>query len=127
MPTIGMIATFETPYYILGHTAFANSALIMAGGTATNYTYRYQVDKNDGTGYSAYSASLNATTLGTSLSGITGIDASKGIKLRIEITTGTTNATAITSIYLTTVSTTTAQDYKYPLDTATIEVSGMIT
>lgn len=128
MPVIGHTVTFEMPEYIIGHTAFANSALVMAGGTATNYTYEYAIDKNDGAGWSAMTtANYTATTLGTALSGITGINAQLGFKLRLKITTGTTNATAITSVYVTTVSTTTAQGYKYPLDTATISVDGMVT
>jgi hypothetical protein len=128
MPTIGMSCTFEMQYYALGHTAFANSALIMAGGTATNYTYEYAIDKNDGNGYSTMTSSAyTATTLGTALSGITGIDASKGFKLKLKMTTGTTNTTAITSAYITTVSTTTAQDYQYPLDTNTVTFTGLPT
>jgi hypothetical protein len=98
----------------------------MAGGTATNYTYYYQIDKNDGNWYSALSSWLTATTLGTSLSGITGTNASKWFKLKLTITTSTTNATAITSVYLTTTSTTTAQDYQYPLDTASVTITGLI-
>ena len=128
MPTIGQAATFETPDYILGHTSFQNAALVMAGGTATNYTYEFAIDKNDGNGYSAMtSANYTATTLGTALSGVTGIDASKGFKLKIKITTGTTNTTAITSVYVTTNSSTAAQDYQYPLDTATVQVQGLVT
>lgn len=127
MPVIGMTATFETPDYVLGHTAFANSALVMAGGTAANYTYAYQIDKNDGSGYSAWSSELTAANLGTSLSGVTGIDASKGFKLKLRITTSTTNSTAITSVYLTTVSTTTAQAYQYPLETNTLTFTGLPT
>lgn len=65
------------PEYIKGHTSFANSALVMAGGTATNYTYEYSIDKNDGNGFSAMTASsYSPTTLGTALNGITGINAS---------------------------------------------------
>ena len=117
MPVIGHSATFEMPEYILGHTAFTNTALVMAGGTATNYNYNYAIDKNDGAGWSAMTtANYTATTLGTALSGITGIDASKGFKLKLKITTGTTNTTAITSVYVLTNSSTTAQDYQYPLD-----------
>ena len=126
MPVIGHQAIFETPNFILGHTAFTNTALIMAGGTATNYGYKYQIDKNDGAGWSAESATLTPTTLGTSLNGLTGISASLGFKLRIKITTSTTNATAITSVYLTTVSTTTAQDFQYPLDTFNLTLNGLI-
>lgn len=125
MPTIGMTATFEMDYYALGHTGFQNSALVMAGGTATNYTYEYAIDKNDGNGFSAMtSSSYTATTLATALNGLTGIDASKGFKLKLKVTTGTTNTTAITSMYLLTNSSTTAQDYQYPLDVvpATITV-----
>lgn len=128
MPVIGQTATFEMPETILGHTSFANSALVMAGGTATNYTYEYAIDKNDGGGFSAMTAAAyTATTLGTALNGITGIDASKGFKLKLKITTSVTNATAITSVYVTTVSTTTAQDYQYPLDTGIVTVGGLVT
>lgn len=124
MPVIGHTVTFEMPDYILGHTGFANSALVMAGGTATNYNYNYAIDKNDGNGWSAMTtANYTATTLGTALNGITGINAQLGFKLRLKITTSTTNATAITSVYMTTVSTTTAQDYQYPLDTVPVTIN----
>ena len=127
MPTIGMTATFETPEYILGHTAFQNSALVMAGGTVGNYLFEYSIDKNDGNGYSAMtSSSYTAAALATALNGLTGIDASKGFKLKLKITTGTGNTIAITSVYLLTSSTTTAQDYQYPLDTATVSVSNLV-
>lgn len=127
MPTIGQTATFETPEYILGHTSFQNSALVMAGGTATNYTYEYAIDKNDGNGFSAMTSSAyTATTLGTALNGITDIDASKGFKLKLKITTGTSNSTAITSVYVLTNSSTTAQDYQYPLDLATVTLSNLV-
>lgn len=126
MPVIGHQVIFESPRYILGHTLFANAALVMGGGTATNYTYQYQIDKNNGSGFSAWSVDKTATTLGTALNTETGIDASRGIKLKLKITTSTTNTTAITSVYLTTVSTTTAQDYQYPLDTITLTLTGLI-
>jgi len=128
MPVIGHQAVFETPDYIIGHTAFQNSALIMAGGTATNYTYDYSIDKNDGAGWSTMTTSnYSPTTLATALNGLSGIDASLGFKLRLEITTGTTNATAITSVYLLTSSTTTTQAYQYPLDTITLTLTGLQT
>lgn len=127
MPVIGQSAIFELPYYALGHTGFTNTALIMAGGTATNYTYEYAIDKNDGAGWSTLTtSSYTATTLGTALSGITGIDASKGIKLKLKITTGTTNTTAITSVYVTTTSTAVAQDNQYPLDTITLTLTNLV-
>lgn len=127
MPTIGMTATFETPEYIIGHTGFQNSALVMAGGTVGNYTFGYQIDKNDGAGWSTLTSGSTAAQLGTDLNGLTGIDASKGFKLRIKITTGTTNTTAITSVYLLTNSSTTTQDYQYPLDVNTATFTGLPT
>lgn len=126
MPTIGMTATFTTPHSILGHTGFQNAALVMAGGTAGNYTYEYSIDKNDGNGYSTMTtSSYTAAQLGTALNGVSGIDASKGFKLKLKITTGTTNTTAITSVYVLTNSSTTAQDYQYPLDTNTLTLTGI--
>lgn len=129
MPVIGHQATFETPYYIKGHTSFQNSALVMAGGTVTNHTYNFQIDKNDGNGYSAWNGTDYATAaaLGTALSAVTGIDASLGFRLKIRITTSVTNTAAITSVYLLTNSTTTAQDYTYPLDTNTLTFTGLPT
>jgi hypothetical protein len=124
MPTIGQSATFEMPAYIIGHTGFPAFILQMNGGTATNYSYDYSIDKNDGAGFSAITtANYTSTTLGTAMNLITGIDASKGFKLRLKITTTTTNATAITGLYITTTSTTTAQDYQYPLETATVTIN----
>ena len=124
MPTIGHEAIFETPNYIIGHTAFTNSALVMGGGTATNYTYQYQIDT--GSGYSAWSSDKTATTLGTALNGET-ISATTGFKLKLKITTSTTNTTAITSVYMPMTSTTTTQAYQYPLDTITLTISGFVT
>jgi hypothetical protein len=120
MPTIGHQAIFETPDYIIGHTAFTNSALVMAGGTATNYTYQYQIDT--GSGFGAWSSDKTATTLGTALNGET-LNATTGFKLKLKITTSTTNATAITSVYMPMTSTTTSQAYQYPLDVVTVAVT----
>ena len=117
MPVIGQTATFEMPYYAIGHTSFQNSALIMGGGTVGNYRFEYAIDKNDGNGFSVMtSSSYTAALLATALNGLTGIDATKGFKLRLKITTTTANTTAITSVYLLTNSTTTTQAYQYPLD-----------
>ena len=126
MPVIGHSVLFETPNFIIGHTAFTNTALVMAGGTSTNYGYKYQIDKNDGAGWSTESVTLTPTTLGTALNGLTGISASLGFKLRLRVTTSTTNATAITSIYLVTATTAVAQDNLYPLDTFNLTLDGLI-
>jgi hypothetical protein len=124
MPTIGHQAIFETPSFIIGNTAFQNSALVMGGGTATNYTYQYQIDT--GSGWSSWSTDKTATELGTALNGET-LSATTGFKLKLKITTSTTNTTAITSVYLLTSSTTTTQAYQYPLDVVTLTISGFVT
>lgn len=126
MPVIGMSVTFTTPDYIIWHTGFSNTAIVMAWGTAGNYTYYYQIDKNDGNWYSALSIWYTAAGLWTALSWLTGIDASLWFKLKLTITTSTTNATAITSVYLVTTTTTTAQDYQYPLDTANVTLTWLV-
>ena len=127
MPTIGMTATFETPEYIIGHTGFSGTAGTMAGGTVGNYTFGYQIDKNDGAGWSALTSGSTAAQLATAMNAITGINAALGFKLRIKITTGTTNTTAITSFYILTTSTTTTQAYQYPLDVNTVTFTGLPT
>jgi hypothetical protein len=125
MPTIGMTATFEMPEYTIGHTGFTNSAAIMAGGTATNYTYEFAIDKNDGAGWSTMTtASYTASTLATALAALS-VSAVNGFKLRLKLTTGTANTTAITSLYIITTSTTTSQAYQYPLDSNTVTFNGV--
>lgn len=127
MPVIGHQAVFETPEYVIGHTAFTNSALVMAGGTVGNYRFEYSIDLNDGNGYSAMTSAVHtAAQLGTALNGET-IDPVLGFKLILQIDTTTTNATAITSVYMPMTSTTTTQAYQYPLDTITLQLTGLVT
>jgi hypothetical protein len=128
MPTIGMSATFETPDYVLGHTQFSATAGSMGTGTVGNYRFEYSIDKNDGAGWSAMTAAAySSATLATALNAIGALDASKGFKLRLKISTTTTNTTVITSFYLPTISSTTAQDYQYPLDVNTVTFTGLPT
>ena len=126
MPVIGQTATFETPYYLRGHKKFMNSALIMAGGTVANYRFEYSIDKQDGNGYSTMTTSAyTAATLATALNGLTGINPLTGFKLKLKISTTTTNSTAITSVYLITNSTSTERAAIYPLDTITLTLNGL--
>jgi hypothetical protein len=125
MPTIGMTATFTMPYFTRGHTSFANSALVMAGGTAGNYTYAYQIDT--GSGFGAWSAELSAAALGTALNGLGAMSASTGFKLKLRITTSTTNTTAITSVYVITGTSAADQANYFPLDTNTVTFTGLPT
>lgn len=125
MPVIGHEAIFETPDFIIGHTAFTNSALVMAGGTVGNYRFEYSIDLNDGNGWSTMTSAVHtAAQLGTALNGET-IDATLGFKLRLKINTTTTNATAITSVYMPMTSTTTTQAYQYPLEVVTLTTTAL--
>lgn len=121
MPTIGQKITFTTPDWIIGHSSFANLAPVMAGGTIGNYTLEYQIDKNDGAGFGIVKT-MSAANLSTE----TGINAVLGFKMKWIITTSVTNATAITSLYITTVSSTTTQAYQYPLETYNLNLTGLI-
>ena len=123
MPAVGQSATFSMPYSALGHTAFSNTALVMAGGTASNYTYAWQADT--GAGFGAWSSELTAAALGTALAGLGAINPATGVRLKLRITTSVTNTTAITSVYLTTDTTAAAQDIQYPLDLRTVTVTGI--
>lgn len=49
MPVLNDQITFETPNFILGHLNFPISEVVMAGGTLTNYSITYDIDR--GTGY----------------------------------------------------------------------------
>lgn len=118
MPTIGQQIEFTTPYWILGHNSFQNSAAVMAGGTIGNYTLEYQIDKNNGSGFSAWT-----TMNGANLSAETGISATLGFKMKWRITTATTNTAAITSLYILTNSNTTSQAVQHPLDVVTAKVT----
>jgi hypothetical protein len=123
MPTIGMTATFTMPYFAKGHNGFANSALVMAGGTAGNYTYAYQIDT--GSGFGSWSSELTAANLGTALNGLGAISPSTGFKLKLRITTSTGNTTAITSVYVVTSTSATDQANYFPLDTFNLTLTGL--
>lgn len=122
MRAIGAKATWETPYFVQGHTGFQNVAPVMTGGGAIgNFRFKYQIDT--GSGYSALSAQKTAAELATALNGET-ISATTGFKLKLQIETTTTNTAAITQLRIYTTTTTSAQNaIDYPLDTVPVTVT----
>ena len=54
MPAVNDQITWTMPYYALGHTGFPIDEAVLTGGTITNYDITYQIDKNDGNGFSAW-------------------------------------------------------------------------
>jgi hypothetical protein len=126
MPKVGQSVTFTMPNYILGHTQYANTAIVMGNANTADYNFNYSIDLNDGNGFSAMTtANYTAKDLSTALSALT-LDPSKGHKLRLQITVINTNTSAIMYAYLTTVSTASAQDYQYPLDVITLTLTGLV-
>jgi hypothetical protein len=123
MQTVDDELIIETPYYILGHTGFANAAATLTGTNTGNFTYEYDIDVNSGTGFTGTYKTLD----GANLSAET-VSASLGFKLRLRITCVTGGLTnAITYVRINTTSTALAQDNLYPLDTAkpTVELTGL--
>ena len=122
LPVVGQYAIFEMDYYALGHTGFSSTAVSMGGGTIGNYTLDYQIDKNNGAGWSAWT-----TLTAANLAAETGIDYTKGVKLKVRITTTTANTTAITNLTITTTTTATAQQTLYPLASCDVQVTNLAT
>jgi hypothetical protein len=119
MQNVGDQAIWEDPYYRKGHTAFANTTPTMLGGTIGNYTLEYDIDVNDGNGFSGSWTVMS----GANLSAET-IDPALGFRLKIRITVTTANLTPITFLRIDTVSTAAAQiDNLYSLDVVPIEVT----
>lgn len=123
MPAIGNTAVFTMPYYALGHLGFSGLAEMSHADTAFNF--RYQLDRNNGSGFSAWSPSYTLANLGPALAAETGFDAAKGLKLRLEVTTVAVNIVSFTRIFIHTVSSDAVQDYQYPLDTFKMTFAGL--
>lgn len=121
MPTVGMVATWEMPYFARGHTALANTLPVMAGGTLANYAVSFDIDKNNGAGFSGTWTEASAANLAAA----TGIDPADGFKLRLKIETTATNTSVITNLYFTTDSSTSAA-YHHPLDEAVLTLTNVV-
>lgn len=119
LPANGDYAIIESPYTIIGHTAFANIAPTNAG--SGNYTTEYQLYNGsswNGTWKTLSAANLSAETISAT-----------GFKIKIKVTATDTNASRyFTRVRIETVSTTAAQrDNLYPLSTATLGFTGLQT
>jgi len=123
MRSVNDQAIWEMPYFAQGHTGFVNTAAVMSGGTIGNYTLEYQIDT--GSGWNGAWKTLS----GANLSAET-VVATTGFKLKIRITTGTGNSTAITFLRIITTSTSAAQAaINYELDdpvTVTVNVKDVV-
>lgn len=114
---------YEMQYFAIGHTGFQNVAPTLAGTATGNMTYEYDININDGNGFTGSYKTLN----GANLSAET-VDATLGFKLRIKISTNTASSTTLlNNLYVSTTSTTTTQAYQYPLSTYNLTFTGLQT
>lgn len=125
MPAIGDRIIIETPYKVLGHTAFRNVAISLVGANASNMSYEYDLDT--GSGFSGiYKTMITGTPQTPLITEV--ISPSAGFKMRLRVTTVTANlANAITYVSIGTDSTFVAQrDNLYPLDVVNISLTGLV-
>ena len=120
MPTLGDSIEFEMDYYVLGHTGLANAAPTLSGTNTGNIDYEFQIDLNDGNGWSGTWETLD----GTNLSAYT-VSATDGFKLKYRLTTNTAAVdNAVTYVRIDTTSSAAAQAAAlYPLDYAALTLT----
>jgi hypothetical protein len=121
MRAVGAEAIWEMDYFAKGHTSFRNVAPQMTGGGAIgNFTITYQIDT--GSGWNGTWKTLNTSNLTAET-----ISPTTGFKLKIKITTATVNTAAISFLRIYTNSTRTdVEAISYPLDLATVTVTGLV-
>ena len=116
---VGDSLSWTMQYFAQGHTQL--SSVTMSGGLATNYLVEFQVDLNDGNGWSAWQTASNANLQAAT------INPALGLKLAMRLTCTTATTTVITGLRVNTVSTLAAQNaVSYPLDPVPITVSGIV-
>jgi hypothetical protein len=122
--------TWETDWFVIGYTAFTNSAPTITGTNVTyssgarwgNHDIEFQIDT--GSGYGGSWLALTAANLIAQT-----ITATTGFKLKLRVTCATASATnAITNMRIAMTTTDAAQGSNlHPLDTATVSVTGLVT
>lgn len=122
LTSVGEYVILECPYFIKGYTGFANTAISSSGsGQTTNMSWQYQIDT--GSGYGGTWKTLNLTNLMAET-----VTSTTGFKIKILITcTVASVSNSIFNIFLSLTTTSTDQFQNlYPLDTATLSLSGLI-
>lgn len=123
MPTIGDELIIESPYYIIGHGGFVNIAPTLTGTNTGNFSYEYDIDINDGNGFTGSYKILNGTNLSSEV-----VDSSSGFKLKLRIITITASTTNnLSYIRINTITDIATQETSlYPLDYTNINLSGFV-
>ncbi len=119
LKVLGDYAIFEFPYWIKGHTAFANIAPTLSGALTSNHSFEYAID--NGSGYGAWKTASAANLSAESIS-------ASGFKIKLKITCTTANSgNIINFVNFTTVSTLSAQTSNlYDLDTNTLTFTNLV-
>lgn len=115
------VIIYEYPYYIKGYTGFAASDVVKGGVGTANIDVDYQIDVNDGAGFSAWKT---ATSANLSAETINEVD---GFKLKIRCTCTSAASNYLNRLYFAMVTDATAQEELYPLDTYNLTFSGLQT
>lgn len=125
--TTSSYAILEMPYFALGHDAFDNIAIDVAGQNgadeSSHFTVEYQVDKGSGYGGTWIVASA------ANLSAETGISETTGIKVKIRVTPLADNDTTnqISAVRIWTTTTLAKQEaINYPEPTIPFTISGIL-
>jgi hypothetical protein len=129
LPTSGDSATFEWPHFVLGYTRFANSAVVLTGGTTVSARMKLNYAIDTGSGFGSWSSDYtNLTTLGTDLYNLGVLSATTGFKIKIKITCTSTDLAnnTINTFYIALTTDATSQTTTYPLDTATVTMTGLV-
>lgn len=128
LPAVNDSVTWEWPHFVLGHTRFANSAVVCTGGTTVSARMNFYFDVDFGSGWAGWSvAYTNLATLGTALYNLGAIAPATGFKLRLRVTANTASVNnTINVLYATTVTDTTSMRTQYPLDTYTLTITGLV-
>jgi hypothetical protein len=121
--SVGDWAIIESHYFAIGHTGFANTAILTElYSERSKFLIEYQIDKGNG-----WNGTWKDAT-GANLSAETGINPAIGIKVKVRVTTLTANnTTSVGKLSFTTTSTLAAQAANlYPLDTNTLGFTNLI-
>ena len=110
---------YEFPYYVKGYTGFAASNVVKGGSNTGNIDVDYQIDINDGNGFSAWKDAISANLAAET------IDEVDGFKLKIRCKCTTTATNYLNSLYFSMVTDATAQEELYPLNVVNVTLTGL--
>lgn len=113
----GSAVEWETPYFVIGHTSFANASIVLNGVSSTaNFVVTYKIDT--GNGFGEYKSAI-----GSNLS-TEAISPETGFKLRIRVACISNDS--LSSLYFITNSTLEAREAnQYALDSVALELTGL--